>query len=295
MSHKRWFLIVISIFVFVGLACNLSNTVNSSPTQAPSTGGGQTEGNPPAAEQQPQPQQPEQQSEAQEAPEAQVIVITATPEPTAIPSTPLSIWQGLSSLNSYRMSMRTVNSGPSASDQYQMSMLVESGSDGDSTHTQYTTFTSSEDDPAGSTSTTDRYVVGLQTCDISSDDSEVTLSDVDPQVQEITDVWFKLLDIVPMTNDPAFVGTETVNGINCNHFTFNLEGLGMDSGAEVIASGGEYWLAQDGQYVVKYAVIMETRNGPAGDPNTQTLHSEFYIEVTDINQEIVIVLPSSCQ
>ena len=105
------------------------------------------------------------------------------------------------------------------------------------------------------------------------------------------DAWFKMVDILPMTNDPVFVGEEMVNGVMTNHFTFNVTGLGAESGAEVVASNGEYWLAQDGQYVVKYSVIMETRNGPAGDPNTQTMHSEFYIEVTDINQPIVITMP----
>ncbi len=63
----------------------------------------------------------------------------------------------------------------------------------------------------------------------------------------------------------------------------------------MVASGGEYWLAQDGQYVVKNSIVLETRSGPAGDPNTETMHAEFYIEVQDINQEIVITMPAACQ
>jgi hypothetical protein len=288
MLNKKWFLVVIIVLVFVSLACNLSDITNSSPVQVPATGGEQPDSSQPSTDQ--QVQQPQQGA----APTPQVIIITATPEPTAIPSKPVSIWQGLSSLNSYRMVMRLVNNGPTASDQNQNSMLVESGSDGDSSHTRYETTSSSSDDPEVSTSTTDHYVIGNRTCDV-DDSSEVTLEDTDLQAQEITDAWVKLIDILPMTNDPVFVGEEMLNGVLTNHFTFNVTGLGAESGAEVVASNGEYWLAQDGQYVVKYSVIMETRNGPAGDPNTHTMHSEFYIEVTDINQPIVITMPSNCQ
>jgi hypothetical protein len=286
--NKKWFLVVISILVFVSLACNLSDITNSNPAQAPAAGEEQPDSSQPSTDQ--QVQQPQQGA----VPTPQVIIVTATPEPTAIPSKPVSIWQGLSSLNSYRLVIRAVNNGPTAVDQSQNSMLVESGSDGDSSHTRYEMISSSSDDPEVSTSITDHYVIGNRSCDV-DDSSEVTLDDTDPQTEEITDAWFKLVDILPMTDDPVYVGAEMVNGVMTNHFTFNVTGLGVESGAEVVASNGEYWLAQDGQYVVKYSVIMETRNGPAGDPNTHTMHSEFYIEVTDINQPIVITMPSNCQ
>ena len=286
--NKKWFLVVISILVFVSLACNLSDITNSNPAQAPATGGEQPDSSQPSTDQ--QAQQPQQGA----APTPQVMIVTATPEPTAIPSKPLSIWQGLSSLNSYRLIIRSVMNGPTVSDRNQNTMLVESGSDGDSSHTRYETISSSSEEPEVSNSATDHYAIGNRTCDV-DDSSEATLEDVDPQAQEIMDAWFKMVDILPMTEDPVFVGAEMVNGVMTNHFTFNITGLGVESGAEVVASNGEYWLAQDGQYAVKYSVIMETRNGPAEDPNTHTMHLEFYIEVTDINQPIVITMPPLCQ
>jgi len=286
--NKKWFLVVISILVFVSLACNLSDITNSNPAQAPAVGGEQSDSSQPSIDQ--QAQQPQPGSDAS----PQVIIVTATPEPTAIPSKPLSIWQGLSSLNSYRLVIRSVMNGPTVSDRNQNTMLVESGSDGDSSHTRYETISSSSDEPEVSTSATDHYAIGNRTCDV-DDSSEATLEDVDPQAQEIMDAWFKMVDILPMTEDPVYVGAEMLNGVMTNHFTFNVTGLGVESGAEVVASNGEYWLAQDGQYVVKYSVIMETRNGPAEDPNTHTMHLEFYIEVTDINQPVVITMPPICQ
>ncbi len=285
--NKKWFLVVISVLVFVSLACNLSDITNSNPAQAPAAGGEQPDSSQPSIDQ--QVQQPQQGADT-----PQVIVVTATPEPTAIPSKPLSIWQGLSSLNSYRLVIRSVMNGPTVSDRNQNTMLVESGSDGDSSHTRYETISSSSDEPEVSTSATDHYAIGNRTCDV-DDSSEATLEDVDPQAQEIMDAWFKMVDILPMTEDPVYVGAEMLNGVMTNHFTFNITGLGVESGAEVVASNGEYWLAQDGQYVVKYSVIMETRNGPAEDPNTHTMHLEFYIEVTDINQPVVITMPPLCQ
>lgn len=288
MSNKRWLLVVISILVFVSLACNLSNIVNTSPGQAPAAGEEQPNSSQPSIEQQAQQVQPGSNDSPQ------VIIVTATPEPTAIPSKPVSIWQGLSSLNSYRLVIRLVMNGPTASDRNQNTMLVESGSDGDSSHTRYETITSSSDDPEVSTSATDHYVIGNLTCDV-DDSNEATREDVDPQAQEMTDAWFKMVDILPMTEDPVYVGAEMLNGVMTNHFTFNVTGLGVESGAEVVASQGEYWLAQDGQYVVKYYVTMETRNGPAEDPNTHTMHLDLYIEVTDINQPIVVSMPPICQ
>ena len=284
MASKKWYLLGIVFFVLVSLACNLSDVTNGAP-QAPAAEGEQPVQ---AGDGQPQPQ-------SGEAPEPQVIVVTATPAPTEIPSMPVGIWEGLSSLNSYRLTIRMVNNGPAAVDRSTTTMLVEMGSDGDSSHTQYTIFMSSADEPDGDTSVTDQYRVGNISCDFSEGDTEANISEEDPMAQEVVDQWFRMVDLLPMVNDPVFVGEEMVNGVMTNHFTFILEGLGTESGAEVVSREGEYWLAQDGQYVVKYSVVMETRDGPAGDPNTQVIHSEFYIEVTDINQEVVITLPSICQ
>jgi hypothetical protein len=288
MDSKRWLFVVISVFMLVGMACNLPGSVGGNPTLEPASAVENQEENveAPAGELQPE--------EGQVAPMPQVIVVTATPEPTLIPSNPIGLWEGLSSLNSYRLTIRMINTGPTEVDKSANTFLIEMGSDGDSSHTHYEIFASSADEPAGDTSITDQYQVGNITCNYSEGD-EATIEEANPMAQEIIDVWFKMLDLLPMVNDPVFVGEEMVNGVMTNHFTFALEGLGVESGAEVVSKGGEYWLAQDGQYVVKYSVIMETRDGPVGDANTQTLHSEFYIEVMDINQEVAITLPGICQ
>jgi hypothetical protein len=215
--------------------------------------------------------------------------------PTPFPSDPIGLRQGLSSLNSYRLTMKIINDGPTSQDKNQVTITEESGTDGKSSHLNFTTITSSADSPEQASSTTDQYMIGNSQCIFSSGDSEAAKSDMDPMMKEIFNTWYTLIDLVPRVSDPVFIGEEDVNGVRTNHFMFKVNGLGVDSGAEVVSSIGEYWLAQDGQYIVKYYVVIETRSGPAGDVNTKTMHSEFHIEVTDINQNIVITLPGNCQ
>jgi hypothetical protein len=270
MSRKKILFIVISILVLAGLACNMGGSSSTKSTE-------------------------EDNSPSSKAKPTKVPTKTQVPTPTPIPSSPIGLRQGLSSLNSYQLTIRAVSNGPTAVDKSVITSQSDKGSDGESTHVHYETISSSAEYPDEDISTSDQYEVGGRTCSFSSGDEEVETAETDPFVQEMSDTWFEMIDLVPMVNDPVFVGAEEMNGVMTNHFTFTVSGLGDESGAEVVASTGEYWLAQDGQYIVKYLVVMETRDGPAGDPNTRTLHSEFYIEVQNINQEVVITLPPVCQ
>lgn len=227
------------------------------------------------------------------APDKPVIPFLATP--TTMPSNPIGIRQGLASLDSYRLEIRFANLGPTSQDRSEITFQVETASDGESWHITNSVLSSSAEEPEVNTSQSNQYKVGTIMCEVSEDDSEVDVNDMDPQVTEILDVWTGLLDLVPVVNDPVFIGSEIMNGVQTNHFQFDVSGLGVDSGAEVVASDGEYWLAVDGQYVVKYVVHLETRDGPAGDANTETLRSDISIEVRDINQPIEITLPANCQ
>ena len=214
---------------------------------------------------------------------------------SSIPSNPIGLRRGLSSLNGYRLTIRSINNGPTSQNKNQVTIKEESGSDKKSSHVQYETISSSPDNPQAKSSTSDRYTIGNHQCNFSSNNSKVAISDMDPMAKELMNTWYTLIEFVPMVNEPVFIGEEDVNGVRTNHFKFKANGLGVDSGAEVISSDGEYWLAQDGQYIVKYSVVIETRIGPAGDANTKgTMHSEFYIEVKDINQPITIAFPQTC-
>ena len=288
MTRKLWIFIVISVLVLAGLACTLGKTAGTSPTQAPAAGAELTQALQPAQGQ-------NDPTSVESASSTPVPTPTPLPTPTSIPSSPIGLWTGLSSLNSYRLTIRVVANGPTAQDKNQNTTLIESGSDGKSSHTHIESISSSAEYPETETSTSDQYQVDKRTCDFSSGSDEVTISAADSMAQEMMGTWATMVDLVPMVKDPVFIAAEELNGVKTNHFSFNVSGLGVDSGAEVVASSGEYWLAQDGQYIVKYSVVLETRDGPAGDANTQTMHAEFVIELKDINQDIVITLPDVCQ
>jgi len=58
----------------------------------------------------------------------------------------------------------------------------------------------------------------------------------------------------------------------------------------VNANQGDYWLAVDGRYIVKYILIMETST----DPQTNVFHEEISIELNQINQPVTIAFPQTC-
>ena len=99
-----------------------------------------------------------------------------------------------------------------------------------------------------------------------------------------------MIGLTPLIDNPDFVAAETVNGIPSNHFTFKVSGLGASSGAVVNINQGDYWLAVDGQYIVKYILIVET--SMAAD--SEVLHEEISIEMTQINQPVSIAFPQGC-
>jgi hypothetical protein len=68
-----------------------------------------------------------------------------------------------------------------------------------------------------------------------------------------------------------------------------LSGLGVDSGAEVTENQGEYWIAQDGQYLVKYLLTVEEQSEP-GKP----IRFSVSIDLTSVNQPVDITLPAEC-
>jgi hypothetical protein len=187
-------------------------------------------------------------------------------------------------------------SGPSATDSSKTMTLTEYSQEGDALHIHMETVTSSADSPEPENSTTDQYLIGTQSCSVSDNSEEGgALSEISPLQDEITSALWGLTDMTVYVENPVFVGVETINGIETNHFTFQLSGLGAKSGAEATHSEGEYWLAVDGQYLVKYQALIEVRSAPEDDPNAEVMRTEFKIDVTDINQPITISMPAECQ
>ena len=226
------------------------------------------------------------------------ILQTPVPQPTATLAPnprPVGFFEGLASLNSYRLKMRTLTTGPTAQDYNESITTTSYNQNGDQSYTKVEITKSSAEEPTKKTSISEEYRLGQKHCQRTTSDGETNseVSNTTPMQQTTTDVMFGLFDMSIVTKDAKFVGAETVNGIPSNHFTFTVSGLGT-SGAEVTKSQGESWVAQDGQYLLKYQVTLEIRSGPAGDANAQVSHIEIQTEVSEINTAITIQMPPDC-
>ncbi len=211
------------------------------------------------------------------------------PSPTSIPSEPVSIREGLASLNSYSLVIESNSSGPSQTEYSHTHIEIQNSKDQDATSTHLVISQSSANESEPTTTDSYVYSIGNIQC-TGSDAEEWDYTQNTPQQKEMQDLFSEMMDIFPLIDDPIFVGSETMNGIMTNHFTFRISGLGLQSGAEVTANQGDYWLAQDGQYIVKYQLITETV-----DTATQVkVHMDILIDLTKVNQPVTIALPAGC-
>lgn len=79
-----------------------------------------------------------------------------------------------------------------------------------------------------------------------------------------------------------------------NHFTFEVESAGAESGSVVSVNEGVYWLAVDGQYLVAYSLHLELRISPEGDPEAEVNKLEIEYPLNKVNQPIDIQFPADC-
>ncbi len=84
-------------------------------------------------------------------------------------------------------------------------------------------------------------------------------------------------------------GSETVNGVTANHYTFDQRALGEE---DLTEATGELWVASEGNYIVKYLL---TRKGTAdyfGEGIEGTLSLDY--QLADPTQPVTIQLPQDC-
>jgi hypothetical protein len=212
-----------------------------------------------------------------------------TPTPTIDPN-PVGIQEGLGSFDSYRLRVQ-MDSSDSTGKIDNFSEYIERSVVNKSTHSyQESTSFDPENDTEQNTSTDETYEVGLVTCS-SDGEGGWTYSDMTEQDQELADIFKGMVDFIPVIDNPEYVGSETVNGTPCNHFTFKLEGIGTKSGSVAQVNKGEYWVAQDGQYLVKYSLDLEIHSAD----DSEVSKMEMLMDLTDVNSDVIeITLPDNC-
>jgi hypothetical protein len=216
---------------------------------------------------------------------------TQPPVPTPVPtpaSQPVSISEGLASLNSYKTVLSITTSGPDPSNSSSLEFETQRSNDNAAQYTHFTSKSIEDGQPSEGDSDTEIYRIGDDQCSGSEEDWSYT--SMAANQAEMMDTVMSMFSFSPLTADPVFVAEETVNGISTNHFSFKIKGLGVKSGANVTINQGDYWLAVDGQYLVKYDLVAET----VMDPQTNVMHMETQFEVNEINQPIAIAFPQGC-
>jgi hypothetical protein len=212
---------------------------------------------------------------------------------TEVNSKPVGLQEGLGSLDTYQLAF-TVNMHDSKGKITKIDEFAErSIADKNSHSVTTTTSFDPENDTEQSTDTTETYVIGNATCTKSGD--EWTYTSMSAQEKELTDIFSKMVDFLPLIDNPVFVAEENINGIDTNHFTFKVKGVGESSGAVASVNSGEYWLAKDGQYIVKYQLALEVRSAAEGNPNADVSNLEILFNVTNINAPLSLALPAGCE
>ena len=202
---------------------------------------------------------------------------------------PVSFNEGLASLNSYAMTVLFSSVGPDPTQSSTTSIQRQRSNDtnASSTSINMIVISAGGGDPAITDTTT--YQIGNDQCSGSDTDGWSWTSST-PAEAEMQGLIAGMVGLTPLFDKPVFVAAETVIGIPTNHFTFQVSGLGASSGAVVNINQGDYWLAVDGQYIVKYTLIVEI--SMAAD--TEVLHQEISIDMNQINQPVSIAFPQGC-
>jgi len=255
MRSKPIFIVILLIPLM--LACNLSGiTAGNSPTD---TGGNQPTGGPAGD-------------------------VNTTPDPV-----PVSINEGLASLNSYALIVTFHSFGPDPTKSSTTNIQRQRSNDTNASLTSIHTTGTSADGEDPNVSDSSIYQIGNDQCS-GGDVDGWSWTSTPPAEAEMQGLVIGMIGLTPLIDDPVFVGAESVNGIPTNHFTFKVSGLGATSGAVVNINQGDYWLAVDGKYIVKYTLIVET--SMAAD--SEVFHEEISIEMNQVNQPVNITFPQGC-
>jgi hypothetical protein len=205
-------------------------------------------------------------------------------------STP--VLQGLASLNSYSWSLSAVTIGPAALDRSEMVGTGAVDATANASHQKMTTTDTSADDPEPSTGVTESWTTVDSTCNY--DGESYTVEARNPFESDLGSVLSGVFDIVVPAGNAQLVGTEQVAGIDAQHYTFSIEGLGAGSGAQVDSNTGDIWVAADGGYLVKYVVNAAMRSGPAADAAAEQYSIALTLELLTVNQPVDVATPAGC-
>lgn len=215
-----------------------------------------------------------------------VIVEQKPPDPK-----PVSFQEGFGSLDSYKFKVKIETSGSDGSLSI-MDQFVESSVVDENNHSVTTNTSKEAEDPEVSTDTIETFNIGTITCSYSGDEWEYSEKSI--QEKELTDIFSQMVDFAPIISNPIFIGEENINGTATNHFQFSVPGIGDKSGAVATLNQGDYYLAIDGQYLVRYTLNLQIQSAPESDTEAEISSMSITYDLFDVNVPIALVKPTEC-
>jgi hypothetical protein len=221
--------------------------------------------------------------------EGETPIADATEAP---PMFPVSINQGLASLDSYRMTYTTDSYDSSSQTRSVVTFAVARDRESDSTYTRNETRTTVADIEDSAEDSQEQYSIGNQLCALSDGEAEFTTFSEPTRV--LMDLMSQAIAFSPLIEDPVYVRDETVNGVPVRTYTFELRSVGAASDVEAAKAGGTYSIAVDGDYLVYYLLDLELREAAEGETEApaSTMHIEASLE--QVNQPVEIMFPEEC-
>jgi hypothetical protein len=208
------------------------------------------------------------------------------------PVVPVPLREGLASFDAYVFTFSVITSGPTADARTESTNRIEYDRASNSRLVVSDTTQTGPDFEEPQVTSEKIRTVGNITC--SFDGTDWSYTEVSDQEREISQFAERLIDFVPVIEDPIEVGRGEMAGIPAIHYTFTPSGLGQTSGAITEVSTAEYWVSVDGAILLSYHVVASSRNGPTGDSNTETFTLEMKADLVDTIGPGEVSLPQKC-
>ena len=208
------------------------------------------------------------------------------------PMLPVPIREGLASFDAYVFVTTIVSGGPGADETSETTIRSEYDRAADSRIVITDTLLTGPDYDEPETSRQRVRSIGNRTC--THDGDTWTYTEATAQEREILELAERQIDLVIVPESPVEVGREQVAGIPAIHYTFTPAGLGRESGAVTDVSVAEYWVSIDGNILLRYQMVAESRDGPRNDPETTIFTIEIRMELVDTIGPGEVSLPDAC-
>jgi len=208
------------------------------------------------------------------------------------PNTPVPIQQGLATFDAYVFVTAFLSTGPDPTQRSETTIRTEFDREADSRRVVTDIFQDGPDFDEPAMSTQEVLTVGNESCTF---DGETWAHDEgSSQEREILDLAQGQLDVVVTPASPVEIGRGEIAGIPAINYSFTPAGFGAESGAVTDISFAEYWVSIDGNILLRYDLVAESRDGPSDDPDTQTFYVEIHMELVDTIGPGAITLPAEC-